>query len=165
MRLTLERVYLGKQYTIGRLYAAGERLCDTMEPTDRYLYEHSPLMTIRAAKELGPTAIPSGGYALILSVRSPRLGGRSQYAFCNGCPPRLLDVPGYDGVLIHIGNYPEDTTGCILVGDNLVKGQLLRSTQAFHTLYERLQQAAGRGEDLAIDIRRAKMLATNEPVR
>lgn len=154
MELTLQRVYLGSEYTIGRLYADGERLCDTLEPTDRLLYRHTPLSDIAAAKALGTTAIPAGTYPLTLRQVSPRFGGRSQYAFCQGRLPRLQDVPGYEGVLIHIGNYPEDTAGCILVGENLVKGQLLRSTQTFRALYARLLAAEGAGETLSLRVTR-----------
>lgn len=33
----------------------------------------------------------------------------------------ILSVPGRDKVLIHIGNYRKDTTGCILVGTRYAK--------------------------------------------
>lgn len=158
MELTLQRVYLGSEYTIGRLYVDGERLCDTLEPTDRHLYHHTPLSDIAAAKALGHTAIPVGTYELTLRIVSPRFGGRAQYAFCQGKLPRLLHVPGYEGVLIHIGNYPEDTQGCILVGENLVKGQLLRSTQTFKALYARLLAAEQAGEELSLRVTRQEYL-------
>lgn len=61
--------------------------------------------------------------------------------FCQGKLPRLLDVPGYEGVLIHIGNTPEDTDGCLLVGYNKVKGQVIDSTKAFKELYSILSSA------------------------
>jgi hypothetical protein len=50
-------------------------------------------------------------------------------------------VKGYDGILIHIGNRPEDTEGCILVGENKVKGQVINSTETFKRLYELLKEA------------------------
>ena len=39
----------------------------------------------------------------------------------------LLDVSHRAGILIHAGNYPRDTKGCILVGDNLYPGCVLNS--------------------------------------
>ena len=59
---------------------------------------------------------------------SPKFKDRSWAKFCNGKLPRLLEVPGYNGVLIHVGNKPSDTLGCILVGYNKIKGQVVNST-------------------------------------
>lgn len=155
MELTLQRVYMGDQYTIGKLRdEEGSVLCDTLEPTDRHLYHHTHRTQIAAVKQLGSTAIPTGNYSLTLSVVSPRFASNNAYAFCQGRLPRLLNVPGYEGVLIHIGNYPEDTQGCILVGRNLVKGQLLRSAATFRCLYEHLEQARQAGEALTLRITR-----------
>ena len=45
--------------------------------------------------------------------------------------PFLLQVNGRVGIMIHPGNYPKDTQGCILVGRNLAKGSVSNSKQTF----------------------------------
>ena len=97
----------------------------------------------QARKRKGATCIPSGRYQVTLGVKSPRFSKVAQYKACDGYLPRLLNVPAFDGVLIHIGNTARDTDGCILVGRNTIKGQVTNSTDTFWRLYERLQAATG----------------------
>lgn len=143
MKLLLERIARKDGYTIGRLYIDGTYFCDTLEDTDRGLTSDMSLEEIRKKKLHGVTAIPTGTYRVTLSVQSRKYLGKEQYQFCHAYLPRLISVPGYEGVLIHIGNYPKDTDGCILVGRNTVKGAVMNSTQTFKELYEKLQTYTG----------------------
>ena len=56
---------------------------------------------------------------------------------------RFLNVPAFDGVLIHIGNTAKDSEGCILVGKNKEVGKVLDSTATFKSLYSILKSANG----------------------
>ncbi|MBR2016478.1 MAG: hypothetical protein IKA00_04145, partial [Prevotella sp.] len=105
-----------------------------------------------AKKKKGATAIPVGTYRVTLAVKSPRFSQVAQYKFCNGYLPRLVNVPAYDGVLIHIGNTAKDTEGCILVGRNTIKGMVTNSRDTFLALYAELQQASSLNEDIFITI-------------
>lgn len=53
-------------------------------------------------------AIPTGRY---------RIGVHDSPHFKRSMP-ELLDVPGRSAILIHWGNYPENSDGCILVGES-----------------------------------------------
>lgn len=143
MDLRLKRIAKRATYTIGRLFIDGVYFCDTIEDCDRGLDQSLPVSVNRAKKVRGETAIPTGRYQVTLGVQSPRFSQRKQYSFCKGYLPRLLNVPAFDGVLIHIGNTAKDSEGCILVGKNKEVGKVLESTATFHALYEKLKAANG----------------------
>ena len=154
MKLKLIRSYKNDKYTIGHLYINGKFFCDTLEDTDRGLDNSMSLKQIQSIKVKSKTAIPTGIYTITLRVVSPRLSKKSAYKFCGGKVPRLVNVKGYDGVLIHIGNTEQDTDGCILVGENKAKGKVLNSTDTFKRLYAVLKQASDKNEDITLDIQR-----------
>lgn len=132
MNIIIKRIFNGADYTIGKLYIDGKYFCDTLEDTVR-----AP-----GVKIPGRTAIPAGKYKIKLteSLRFGRL------------MPRLENVPGFTGVLIHSGNTSEDTEGCILVGKNRVKGKVLDSRETFAKFLRLLFVAERGGESLEIEI-------------
>lgn len=145
MELLLKRIARKEKYTIGQLYIDGEYFCDTLEDTDRGLSQEAGLAVCRRKKIPGVTAIPTGRYRVLTNVVSPRFSKFKQYEFCGGRLPRIINVPAFEGVLIHIGNYPKDTEGCVLVGRNTVKGAVMESTATFKQLVARLKTV---GEEL-----------------
>ena len=134
MTLQLKRRYKGANYTIGDLYIDGKWFSDTLEDTDRGLTNTMSKDEIAKVKVYGKTAIPTGTYVVDMNTVSPKFGKRSWAKPYGGKVPRLLDVPGYEGVLIHPGNTADDTLGCILVGRNKVKGQVVESQITFKAL-------------------------------
>lgn len=111
MKLILKRIAKRADYTIGRLTdEKGDRICDTLEPTWRN-YKGGELKVPRKS------AVPEGTYPVVVT-KSKKFG---KYL------PLLVGVPGFEGVRIHSGNTVNDTEGCILVGQNLIKGKVLLS--------------------------------------
>ena len=86
--------------------------------------------TCRNHKVLHETAIPPGRYEVVLT-NSPKY---------KRVMPRLLNVPNYEGILIHWGNESGHTDGCILVGEyNPEKPDWISSSRrTFDKLFESL---------------------------
>ena len=140
MKLTLRRIAKKDTYTIGKLYIDGVYFCDTIEDKDRGLYQKQDIQELKKIKVPSKTAIPTGIYKISLSIVSPKFSAKKIYQeICKGKVPRLLNVPGYEGVLIHIGNTAEDSAGCILVGQNKVVGKVINSTETFRKLYNKIK--------------------------
>ena len=155
MKVKVERRWPKPTYTIGRLYIDGIYYCNTLEDRDRGLKQTDPLAYITAKKVAGETAIPKGTYGVAMNVTSPKYAGVAWYwNFCQGKMPRLLNVPGFDGILIHPGgsNGPLDTRGCILVGKNMKVGKLTDSKATFQQVYRLMKAAADKGEEITIEI-------------
>lgn len=151
MELELKRIARKETYTIGRLFVNGEYFCDTCEDKDRDANRNGRF-DAGEKKVASETAIPNGVYDITLSIQSPRFSKSKTYARCRGYLPRLLNVPDFEGVLIHIGNTAKDSAGCILVGRNKKVGQVIDSTETFWNLYGILSAAASRGEKITINV-------------
>ncbi len=136
MQLLLTRNWQKAGYTIGRLYIVPQShgyeppvlLCNTLEPP------------MKPTKLHPKGCIPSGRYEITLNIQSPKYSKKKAYDWCVGFLPRLLNVNGFDGILIHAGNYPKDTEGCILVGKNTQKGMLTESQKTLQQLYALLKK-------------------------
>ena len=146
--IRVSRDFKKPDYTIGKMYINDVYFCDTLEDTDRGLKKTMSLDEIKKIKIYGKTAIPVGEYKVIMNQVSEKYKTREAYKFCGGRLPRLEEVPGFTGILIHIGNTPEDTEGCILVGENKEQGKVLNSTATFKKLYGLLEKF----EDIRIKI-------------
>lgn len=134
MRLKVERLWKKPEYTVGRLYINGNMYCNTLEDVVRALSKEK--------KVYGKTAIPSGTYKVVYNW-SPKFGRNL---------PRLLNVPHFEGILIHPGNTADDSAGCILVGKNTSVGRLTESRYISDCLNVLIEDAQRRGEDITIEI-------------
>ena len=139
MKIEVKRIAKRSTYTIGKMYIDGNYFCDTLEDVDRGINQKDSLDTIKKIKVAGATAIPTGIYKVIVNM-SPKFQRNL---------PRLIDVPGFEGILIHRGNTDKDTAGCILVGENKVVGKVINSTVYEKKLVNILQNTK---EDITITI-------------
>ena len=155
MKLILKRIALRSEYTIGKLYVDGEYACDTIEDTVRDL-DKDGKFTNGEVKIPGKTAIPYGRYEVTMKVKSPKYSNFTKYSWAkkyDGYLPRLLNVPHFEGVLIHAGNTAADTEGCLLVGLNKVVGKVVDSVNTFRRLMdEYLVPAKKRNEKIFIEV-------------
>lgn len=154
MELIIDRKYKKQSYTISNLYIDSKWFCNVLEDADRGLDDSMSEDMIRTLKKPSITAIPRGTYEITLDVVSPKYSKVQFYKdVCNGKVPRLKNVKGFDGILIHAGNTDKDSSGCLLVGQNKVKGQVVNSKETFKQLYNLLQDGKSRGEKIIIKIK------------
>ena len=131
MELILERKEFYPDRTIGGLYINGSFFYYTLEDMDRKL-------EVAGVKVPKLTAIPRGRYQVIIDF-SNRYQRRM---------PHLLNVPQFEGIRIHVGNYPGDTEGCILIGMQIDDPNhvVLDSKKAFDDFFPRLEKALVEGK-------------------
>lgn len=149
MEIEVNRKWKCSAYTIGTLSINGTRLsdgkhyCCTLEDVDRGLDSKMQLNKILFLKKPHVTAIPVGRYEVTLTY-SPRFRKNM---------PLLNNVSGYSNIRLHPGNTVEDTDGCILVGENTVKGKVLNSLHWFSILMSKITSAISRKEKVYITIK------------
>ena len=128
IKLRLERLYKGSKYTIGKLYINDEYFCDTIEDIDRGLKSSMSVEYIKKKKVYAETAIPTGTYKIEMTYSNK----------FKRILPLLVDVKGFSGIRIHRGNTEKDSSGCIVIGENKVKGRVINSTPYEVVLVKRL---------------------------
>lgn len=116
-----------KRHTTTDRYTASELFID------RELFGHGLEPAWDTAGLVKPRAIPPGRYKVVLAI-SPKRGI---------VVPHVLDVPGFKAIEMHIGNFPRDTEGCLLVGLDRRPGMVLRSADAFKVLMAKLTDCSG----------------------
>ena len=141
MKLRLERLWPKKDYTVGRLYVNDRLFCNTLE--DRIVDKNkNGVFDGDEKKVYSESAIPYGTYKIIYNW-SPKFGRNL---------PRLLNVPHFEGILIHPGNTAADSAGCILVGKNTEVGRLTNSRYISDELNKLIDEAQQKGESITIEI-------------
>ena len=143
--IKVKRIAPRETYTIGRIYCDGSKFCDSVEDKDRGLTDSMSVEEIQRIKVPGQTAIPKGTYRIILGT-SNKFKNRAWYKKYN-LVPRVQNVKGFDGILIHPLNTAEDSLGCIGPGENKVVGKVINSTKAYYRLMDEFFLPAYRAGD------------------
>lgn len=131
MKLQVNREPGTEGFTVGTMWVDDVAECYTLE--DQVRTGH---------KVYGQTAIPAGTYKVVERF-SPRF---------KRVLPHLLDVPGFEYILIHPGNTASDTHGCVLVGVTKLHGAIGGSRLAFDALFAKISAAWARHEPVTITI-------------
>lgn len=117
LHILITRNWRKTDYTVGRLYVNGTQLCNSIEDTDRRLFQGQPLSEILKIKVKGKTAIPTGTYRIRVT-ESPKFKRPLI---------EVVDVPGFSGIRIHALNSAEESEGCIGPGLNTAPGRVTES--------------------------------------
>ena len=132
-------------FTIGEFFIDNKKMCYTLE--DEY----------RKIKVPGETRIPSGIYEVELYTQGtmhPDYLKHYGAAFHKGML-HIKNVPGFDGVLIHVGNTDIDTRGCLLLGmqEDEKNGKIISSRAAYEKAYPIIAKALKNGYKVTIEIK------------
>lgn len=147
MILTLHRFNRDAKSTLGLLNINGHFECFILEDAER------------CEKISGETAIPVGRYQIKFRKEDTPLTKkyRQNYDWFTH-HLQIMDIPNYQWVYIHIGNWPEDTEGCLLVGDVAeadpakMVSHIEKSAQAFERVYKQISDTLDRKEEVWIII-------------
>tara|TARA_R110002020_G_scaffold13283_6_gene48124 strand:+ start:5303 stop:5764 length:462 start_codon:yes stop_codon:yes gene_type:complete len=148
MNITLVRYSSSSESTLGCLYINDLFICYTLEDELRYM------------KIKGETRIPGGRYTIKLKIEG---GFHNKYTAKFGehwhkGMLELEDVPGFDHILMHIGNDDDDTAGCILLGDTVNNNQfkngfISNSTDAYKRIYPLVRDAILDDDEVTLTIK------------
>ena len=152
MKLEVIRINKGKDSTNGILFdiTNDERkfLCYTLEDESREEKVYGETCILEGEYRIGFRTV--GGYHAKYSKR---------FADIHKGMLHVLDVPGFEYILLHCGNTDEDTAGCLLLGDtqenNNIKENGFRgkSTAAYMRVYPPIAAALEAGEEVTIEYR------------
>ena len=140
MRILVDRFYSTNEATISRVtvFDGTKEVFSCFGLEDEY----------RSVKKWGETRIPSGKYKIL-----PRRIGGFHRRYLKKFAPfhrgmlHIQDVPGFEFILIHVGNTEKDTAGCLLLGEtmNLTRMTIGYSVRAYSKLYKLVIDAAEAG--------------------
>ena len=130
INLLLIRNTFSKKSTVGELFLNGERICDTLENSWQ-------------DNQRNISCIPEGVYPVRL--RLPRESATRDYLHL-----LVQEVPNRDFILVHRGNFPSQTQGCLLVGLGTEQDVVHNSVLAMDLLIKEILHLGGENINLII---------------
>ena len=143
--LTVLRYIDDGETTLGLIFLRNKFFAYTLEDTHR------------DEKIRGKTRIPAGIYSIDYSPVDPAQSRITQ-DYLRIYQPwftrhlHLRNVPGFEGIYIHVGNNHENTDGCLLIADGVTAGISQKSLRDSRNAYQRFYKII------------AALLDSNEPV-
>ena len=138
----LDRKYLGDTYTIGKFSMQGVYLCEMIEDVVRDLNADGDLLDDGEMKIPKETAIPYGRYRVRLTM-SPKF---------KRLLPILERVKHFTGIRIHKGFSAASSWGCLIPGENKVRGGVINSEKYEMLIVEALLKAEKNQQEVWINI-------------
>lgn len=124
MEITVERDTFTEKSTTGTVYLDGKQFCWSLELPNK--------------DGLPGSCIPAGLYP-VTAQWSPRF---------NRSMPHIQNIPLRSLILIHWGNSPVDTEGCILIGGTRDKDYIGNSRQIFDDFWVEFMGGLAKGNVL-----------------
>jgi len=143
--LTVLRYIDDGETTLGLIFLRNKFFAYTLEDTHR------------DEKVRGKTRIPPGIYSIGYSPVDPA-NSRITRDYLRDFQPwftrhiHLQNVPGFEGIYIHVGNNHQHTDGCLLIADGVTAGSSQKSLRDSRNAYQRFYKII------------AALLDSNEPV-
>lgn len=139
---------------LSKVYVNDKFVCYGLEPFDRGFKSDTSLEVIKYQKSVALNypeskpalrycAIPTGIYDVDLHHINPKYSKHRGYKEFNFECPQVMNVKGFQGVNIHIGNFPQDTRSCLLLGELHTRDNgrfsLMLSTENFQKFFRLLR--------------------------
>lgn len=138
MELTLQRIFFNNLSTCGELVVSGD-------PRSPMFYT----LELPVKDGLPGSAIPPGRYRIELAP-SPKFLDAAQHdpwvEIYASQMPHIIGIPNRSLIMLHWGNTPENTDGCILVGLLHELNEVGESRKAFEQLFDIIGEPARAGE-------------------
>ena len=133
-KLRLLRYYDSGRSTAGLLFINGEFACHTLENPWK-------------GNQRRVSCVPEGKYRLALRTEGG-WGDRAKEKFpdMHKGMIELQDVPDRTFILMHWGNYPKDTEGCVLLGKTAGVDMVGSSVETYEKVYPKIADAILCGE-------------------
>ena len=135
--ITVLRFDYSKNHTKSIIFVNDLFFCFGMEPENKFNN------TIKGQRDL----IPEGTYQIVLS-KSPKF---------KRVLPEILNVPNNSGIRIHPGNFPSDTSGCLILGTHFDENILFNSRKKVEELIDILRLFESRKDSNRITYKSAEI--------